>query len=491
MIPPAELQGFVREYFERRTGALEEEEPGVFRAALPEPLRPAFEGVDSIRLTFDPAIAASRSQVDLAAIGSYLLDRIVEDATRRGWHCVARIEAGAEGAADVVANAVRPKNATLSVEAAETAPVIHLLFNFRVRLTTDERVERLESVLIDARTGWERRTAPALFEERLALPEDVGFDWAAIGGAYQSACRILETRIEPEVRAFRAQAEALLQAELERIGAYFDRSIREIQEARAGDARAEVRGLELERDRRLAEAKEKYRLVGEVELCNVRTVLLDVTRATVALANRGARKSLSLEYDCASLAVPPLACEVCGTPTAEPVLCFGGHIADAECVKGCGFCDRVHCRTCVAAEGAIAPCTACRRSVCPDHLEVCSLSRRPFCPDHIHACAICGRTVGPGYVATCQSCEQAYCAVCVAPPAERCLTCRSLAAAAPADPDVAAMRKADPALAKVAKWRRGSNQRFTVLVAKGLVWSQLVVLDSKGRVLVRKRVRGA
>jgi len=490
VIPPGELEGFVREYFERRTAPLQEEEPGVFRATLPESLRPAFEGVDSIRLTFDPAIAASRSQVDLAAIGSYLMDRVVEDATRAGWHCVARIEAGAESAADVVARALRPRNATLSVEAVETAPVPHLLFNFRVRLTTDERVERLESVLIDTRTGWERKTAPALFEENLALPENVGFDWAAIGGAYGSACRILETRIEPEVRAFRAQAEALLQAELDRIGGYFDRSIREAQAARAGGGGAEARSLELERDRRLTEAKEKYRLVGEVELCNVRTVLLDVTRATVALANRGARKGLSLEYDCASMAVPSLACEVCGIPTSEPVLCFGGHVADAACVKTCEFCDRVHCRNCIAAEGSIAPCTACRRSVCPDHLEVCALSRRPFCPDHIHACAICGRTVGPEYVATCRSCEQAYCAVCVAPPAERCLTCRSLAAAAPTDPDVAAIRRADPALAKVAKWRRGSNQRFTVLAAKGLVWSQLVVLDSKGRILVRKRVRG-
>ena len=93
MIPPADLQEFVKAYFARRAGPLREEEPGVFRATLPESLRPAFEGVDSIRLTFDPAVATSRAQVDLAAVGSYLMDRIVEDATRGGWHCVARIEA--------------------------------------------------------------------------------------------------------------------------------------------------------------------------------------------------------------------------------------------------------------------------------------------------------------------------------------------------------------------------------------------------------------
>ncbi len=491
MIPPADLQDFVRRYFGRRAGPLKEEEPGVFLATLPESLRPAFEGVDAIRVTFDPAVAASRAQVDLAAIGSYLMDRIIEDATRAGWHCVARLQAGDERPQDVVARAVRPRNASLSVDAWETAPAPHLLFNFRVRLTTDERVERLESVLIDARTGRERRAAPALFEGRLSLPEDVGFDPSGIGDAYRAACRALEARIEPQVRAFRAQAEALLQAEVERIGGYFERSIREAREARAGGADAEVRALELERDRRLAEAQEKYRLVGEAELCNVRTVVLDVTMVAASVSNRGARKDLPQEYDCASLDLAPVACEVCGAPAPEPVLCFGGHLAGPECVKGCDLCDRVHCRTCVAAEGAIASCSACRRSICPDHTEVCALSRKPFCPDHIHACAICGRTVGPGYVARCGSCEQSYCVVCVAPPAERCATCRGLTVAPAGDPAVAAARRADPSLAKVERWRRGSNTRFTVLSGKGLVWSQLVVLDAKGRVLVRKRVRGA
>jgi hypothetical protein len=491
VIPSPDLQDFVRRYFERRAGPLKEEEPGVFLAVLPESLRPAFEGVDAIRLTFDPDLAASRGQVDLAAVGSYLMDRIIEDATRTGWHCVARFEAGAVSPREVVARAVRPRNATLSVDATETASVPHLLFNFRVRLTTDERVERLESVLVDTRTARERPVVAALFEERLALPEEVGFEWTSVGSAYRSACRILEARIDPEVREFRTQAEALLKAELERIGGYFDRSIRELQEARAGDARAEVRAFELERDRRLAEAQEKYRLVGEVELCNVRTVLLDVTMAAVSVSNRGARKEIPLEYDAASLDLPPIACEVCGTPTPEPVLCFGGHLAGPECVRGCDLCDRVHCRTCIATEGAIAACTVCRRSICPDHLEVCALSQRPYCPDHVHTCAICGRTVGPPYMARCQSCEQSYCVVCVRPPAERCATCRGLTQAGPDDPEVAAVRRSDPALAKVSRWRRGSNQRFTVLAAKGLVWGQLVVLDAKGRVLLKKRVRGA
>ena len=313
-------------------------------------------------------------------------------------------------------------------------------------------------------------------------------DGAGIEDAYRAACRALEARTESAAKALREEAEGLRKAEVDRITMYFDRSVNEVLDARA-DGGGEARTLEQERERRLAEADEKYRFVGEAELCNVRTVLLDVTRADVTLEHRGARRTIPLEFDAASLEVPPAPCEVCGAPAAEPVLCFGGHIAGPECVTGCGFCDRVHCRACIA-EGAIAPCATCKRSVCPDHAEVCALSRRPHCPDHIHACAICGRTVGPAYVARCGSCEQRYCVVCVAPPAERCLTCRSLEAALPGDPSVAAVRRRIPALAKVAKWRRASNRRVTVLLAKGLVWNQLVVTDPAGAVVLQKKVLG-
>ncbi len=489
MTSPADLEAFVRRYFERRSAPLREEEPGVFRASLPESLRPAFDGADAIRISFDPGAAASAPRVDLVAVGSYLLDRIVEDATRAGWHTVARVEAPPTPPADVVAGSIRPKNATVAVDASSTETVPHLLFNFRVRMMSDERVDRFESVLVDSRTGKERRPAASLFEERPGLPEDGTVDGAGIAAAYRSACQALEGRIAADATAFREQAEALRKAEVERITSYFDRSVNEVLDSRASGA-SEARALELDRERRLAEAEEKYRFAGEVELCNVRTVLLDVMHADVTLEHRGARRTVRVEFDAATLDVPPLRCEVCGASTREPVLCFGGHLAGPECVSACGFCDRVHCRTCIAVEGAIAPCATCRRPACPDHAEVCALSRKPYCPDHIHACAICGRTVGPEYVARCVSCEQAYCVVCVAPPAERCQTCRSLAVAPPDDPAVAAIRRRDPGLAKVTKWRRASNQRFTVLIAKGLVWNQLLVTDPSGTVVLQKKVLG-
>jgi len=483
-------ESFVRRYLEIRSTGLREETPGIFLATIPETLRPAFEGAIALRIAFDPAVAASAPNVEIAVVGSYLMDRIIEDAVREGLHGVARIEARSAPPESILAQSFRPRNATLNVDATQTTSVPHILFNFRVRLTTDERIERLESVLIDTRSASERHTAPIVFGEGVQVSANGIAAVQEVEAHYRAACRALEARIEADVGTFQGQAHTLLEEDRRRIKEYFDRSIHELSESKAGNAQDEMRALELERKRRLEESEEKYRFVGEIELCNVRTVLLDVTAASLAISHRGARKVLSIEYDPLGNGLEPVACEVCGARTPEPVLCFGGHLAGEECVQGCVFCDQVHCQQCISTKGAIATCGACGRGVCPDHVEVDALSRRPYCPDHIHSCAICSRTVGPEYVRTCRTCEQAYCAVCVSAPSDQCLTCRSLDIAGIDDPSVAAVQGLDPALARVARWRRGSNHRYTIVVAKGLIWSQLFVLAAQGAVLVRKKVLG-
>jgi len=489
VISPTSVEGFVRRYFERRSAPLQEEETGVYRAILPGSLLPAFAGAASVRVAFLPERMPPGGGVELAVVGSYLLDRIVEDATGAGSHSVARLSLGDVSPREVLEKSIRPRNAKLSLESATTESVPHILFNFTVRLTTDERVERVESVLIDLRTSAERRASPVLFEEGASLTEERAPDWTGIEEAYRRACGLLEGRIEAAVIGFRDQAENLRKAEVERITKYFNDSVTEALHSKLTDGAAEAQALEVERDRRLAEAEEKYRFVGEVELCNVRTVHLDVTRAEASLSHRGARRTVSVEFDCSDPVAHHLVCDECGIPTESPVLCFGGHLVDPACSQGCAFCDRVHCRTCIA-KGMIAPCAECARPICIDHLEVCALSRRGYCPDHIHTCAICGRTVGPNYIARCVSCEQPYCVVCVAPPTDRCATCRALQGATTQDRAVAAVRRSDPGLAKITNWRRASNPRVTVLVGKGLVWNHLLVMDARGAVVVRKKVLG-
>ncbi|MEK6911519.1 MAG: hypothetical protein AABX36_01785, partial [Candidatus Thermoplasmatota archaeon] len=123
------------------------------------------------------------------------MDRIIEDAVREGLHGVARIEARSAPPESILAQSFRPRNATLNVDATQTTSVPHILFNFRVRLTTDERIERLESVLIDSRSASERHTAPIVFGEGVPVSANGIAVVQEVEAHYRAACRALDIPI--------------------------------------------------------------------------------------------------------------------------------------------------------------------------------------------------------------------------------------------------------------------------------------------------------
>jgi len=73
---------------------------------------------------------------------------------------------------------------------------------------------------------------------------------------------------------------------------------------------------------------------------------------------------------------------------------------------------------------------------------------------------------------------------------ERCATCRNLEPATTGDPAIVSLKRSDPVLARITRWRRASNSRVTILLGKGLVWNHLLVTDARGAVVVRKKVLG-
>ena len=103
-------------------------------------------------VAFDPLVAET-SNAELCVVGSDLLDRILADASGRGFHCVARVdEENAAPAEDVLAANLKFPNARPSVATIDRGLAAYLLFNFRVTLVTDEKRELVKSVLLNART---------------------------------------------------------------------------------------------------------------------------------------------------------------------------------------------------------------------------------------------------------------------------------------------------------------------------------------------------
>ena len=438
-------------------------------------------------LAFDPAVAEV-AKAELCVVGSDMLDRIVADASARGFHCIARVDAeGDHPPEEVLAANLTFKNASANVLSAEKGVVPYVLFNYRVTLETDERAERMRSVLLNAETMQEHTVAELFLQESLTLPEEPIVAGTDLEASYAAACAALERAILPDAREVRQKAKALLDEELRRIEEFYDTSIKELYASRMHAPLEAERVYRAERDRRVEEARRKYAFAAKARLVNMRTILIPTTTMRVQVANARASKELGLEFDAVNLETSRLTCEACGAALATVYLCARGHLACDDCDRGCAFCDFVACRLC--ASDVILTCTTCVKPLCSDHLFADEIGRKPYCGDHIHACAICGRMVGPGYVNPCALCGQRYCAMCVEA-SGRCTTCRTLAAVPATHEDVARLLAAKGEPKGLSKWLRGQNGKYTVIVGKGTVFQYLYVVDTEGAVIRRQKGMG-
>src|SRR6266571_2132194 len=95
-----------------------------------------------------------------------------------------------------------------------------------------------------------------------------------------------------EVERFRAKSLGLLEEEVRRIFGYFDRTVSEIRDADPDGSADLVRAVMAERDRRLAEALERFEPRATAVLCSIRAVLTPSVRMRVPLVEGDAEVRL-------------------------------------------------------------------------------------------------------------------------------------------------------------------------------------------------------
>ena len=243
---------------------------------VPEAVQPSLDLPAQACVTFDPD-RVGEFDAELIAPGSFLLEKILDLGMRRGRWDIARCVLVSD---DWVASALEGAPGLASggpVEILDRGEEPLTLFTFRTTLTSDEKREAFHLVAVtrDGSDGW---TVPWPIPEEGLTPVDLLGPVPDLHPAYVRATDVLCDQIAGELDAFRKASLAALEEEVRRIFRYFDGTIAEVLEAAPSGARDVVRAVEAERDRRLAEALERFEPHAAASLCSVRIIYVPNAR---------------------------------------------------------------------------------------------------------------------------------------------------------------------------------------------------------------------
>ncbi len=246
---------------------------------LPEPVQAALDLPGQACLTLD-ADRAGEFDAELVAPGSYVLERLLGLATRRGRWDLIRVADPPAGWVDEALAGAGLDAAAAGAEPQAISEETLFLFAFRTALTSDEKREsfRLIAVSAEATEAW---SAPWPLPDEGAVPASVPGFAPGLDAAYRRACDAVQEAARDETEAFRKASLSSLEEEVRRVFRYFDGTVGEIRAAEPSGAEDIVRAIEAERDRRLAEAVERFEPHGVASLCSVRIAFVSTARVTV------------------------------------------------------------------------------------------------------------------------------------------------------------------------------------------------------------------
>lgn len=223
---------------------------------------------------------AGEFDAELIAPGSYLLEKLLTLATHRGRWEINRIIPGSDAWAEAALRSEPRLGSEAPIEILSRGDERLALFTFRTALTSDEKREAFHAVAVplDGSEAWE--VPWPIVEDGLTAETLPGFA-PDLSAAYHRAQRFVAETMQAEMGSFQKSCLAALEEEVRRIFRYFDGTVAEIREAAPSGADDIVRAIESERDRRLAEALERFEPHAVASLCSVRVVTVPSVRASV------------------------------------------------------------------------------------------------------------------------------------------------------------------------------------------------------------------
>ncbi len=418
----SELTDFVLGAFRQVGGIVEPPAYDIYEVLLPEDVARRWNVASYQRLAFSgaaPARVAGAEDVTIVGYGHPLVETLVEE-IRAEPACVQvyinDLRLDKRGLLALARQTLAFPNARLSElpHKGQSAALCHYVrFNFKAALITDEKRERLVSVVMDAQAGF---AVPELvhIEQLARLEEESAFGhllpapvrWLprsergdevlsrpVLEGLLERATHAALDELAAPLETLRRRAARYLELDRARLTGYYDDISRDLQrriERTSGDARRssladKLTAAQAEREAKLADVEAKYRLRVELELVNLQVVVQPKVLLPVRVGNRTVKIERTSVWDPLLHRIEPLACDVCGRPATRLMLCSGGHLAHEDCLlaEQCVDCKRVYCRLCADQMGR---CVVCDRPVCVHSLNRCDVCERATCHEHVGLC---------------------------------------------------------------------------------------------------------
>ena len=225
-------------------------------------------------VTFDSE-RTGEFDAELVAPGSYLFERLLTLATRRGRWDLGRLPSPADDWMIPILRASPRIAREIPLDGIERREEPVAVFTFRSALTSDEKRETFHALAatLDGREAW---AVPWPLDDGSVVTADFPGFAPDLGPAYRCAGESLRKELQWEMASFQKVSLVALEEEVRRIFRYFDGTVAEVREAAPSGAEDIVRAIEAERDRRLAEALERFEPRAVASLCSVRLVFVPV-----------------------------------------------------------------------------------------------------------------------------------------------------------------------------------------------------------------------
>ncbi len=328
------LESFLRGYLETVGGAWDEVEPDVYDVLLP-PDAPGASEADVLRLAFDPEALPEHPGAQLASYGTPLIDRLLDDALRRGRSAHFYF----------VGENLNPHNlpgrlrkALVLAEPLELHPqrvraqhFTQAVYWFQAEFVSDQKEQTILPVAIDLHYGREVRHLDLLLNSaRLAeapaqpLPEArrLGIT-AGYALGREQVLRTLTALANLRARQLAGRRDR----HIERMTRYYADLRNELEEQTQRSRNAEEAAARLEQRRAAIDREEQLRVAELVQKSNLRVHLrllqllrIDQPKLLVH-SNVGVDRKppahLELVWDPLTEALEAPACPSCGRPTFE------------------------------------------------------------------------------------------------------------------------------------------------------------------------------